>query len=137
MFLAPIPRDSPQYQINPTTMINESLAHQQNTTVEMENGVRVNGIHSTNGNTSCNDENYRPQTPSLNSLSLTEYTTNSSPLASTPKPTLRSVVPDEFLLPTGYPDVWILNGLKNKAYHSSISVLSLPLEYMKLLTKPP
>jgi hypothetical protein len=136
-FLGPMPPVSPQYHINPTTMINESLPHQQDTAVEMENGARVNGIHSANGITSWNDENSRPQTPHLNSLSLTEYTTNSSPPSSTPKPSLRSLVPDEFLLPTGYPDVWILNGLKNKAYNSSISVSSLPLEYMKWSTKLP
>lgn len=47
----------------------------------------------------------RPRTPSFQSLSLTEYTANPSPPSSTPKSKLKGVVPDEFLLPSGYPDV--------------------------------
>ena len=47
----------------------------------------------------------RPRTPSFQSLSLTEYTANPSPPSSTPKNKLKGVVPDEFLLPSGYPDV--------------------------------
>jgi threonine dehydratase len=62
----------------------------------MENGVMVNGI---NGHES------RPRTPSLNSFSLTEYSTNPSPPRTTPKPKVSSVVPEEFLLPNGTPDV--------------------------------
>ncbi|KAI9645306.1 threonine deaminase [Ciborinia camelliae] len=60
----------------------------------MENGV------VTNGDTSSS----RPQTPSLNSFSLTEYTTNPSPPCGSPKSKVRSVVPQEFILPNGYPD---------------------------------
>ncbi|TAQ87662.1 hypothetical protein B7494_g4002, partial [Chlorociboria aeruginascens] len=57
----------------------------------MENGVAVNGTS-------------RPRTPSLNTLSLTEYSTNPSPPSSTPISKVKGVVPDEFLLPNGYPD---------------------------------
>lgn len=77
--------------------------------LKMENGVKVNGFHGSNGSSNGTDEDSRPRTPSLNTLSLTEYSTNPSPPSSTPKPNLRSVVPDDFMLPNGYPDVWLLN----------------------------
>jgi len=48
---------------------------------------------------------HRPKTPSLNALSLTEYSANPSP----PNEHLQQVkfdaVPKDFLLPNGYPDV--------------------------------
>jgi len=48
----------------------------------------------------------RPQTPAINSLSLTEYAANPSPPSSTPKEkTSHAGVPEAFLLPNGYPDV--------------------------------
>lgn len=47
----------------------------------------------------------RPRTPSFQSLSLTEYTANPSPPSSSPRSKTRGVVPDEFILPNGYPDV--------------------------------
>jgi len=62
---------------------------------KMENGVKING----------NDHESRPRTPSMNAFSLTEYSTNPSPPRSTPKPKMSSVVPPEFLLPNGTPDV--------------------------------
>ncbi|KAE9366673.1 threonine dehydratase-like protein [Stipitochalara longipes BDJ] len=65
----------------------------------MENGVVVNG----NGN-GIVAENGRPRTPSLNTLSLTEYSTNPSPPSESPRNKIRGVVPDEFILPNGYPD---------------------------------
>ena len=60
----------------------------------MENGVLVNGVS-------------RPVTPHRNTLSMTEYSTNPSPPSEheTSKSKLRGVVPDEFILPNGYPDV--------------------------------
>lgn len=67
----------------------------------MENGVVTNGETSST----------RPRTPSLNSFSLTEYTTNPSPPSGSPKSKVRSVVPREFILPNGYPDVRILEFL--------------------------
>ncbi|KAF7856281.1 hypothetical protein EAF04_009809 [Stromatinia cepivora] len=60
----------------------------------MENGVVTNGETSSS----------RPRTPSLNAFSLTEYTTNPSPPCESPKSKVRSVVPQEFILPNGYPD---------------------------------
>ncbi|CAD6447758.1 7b978704-2340-4a42-9751-3d4c9521c462 [Sclerotinia trifoliorum] len=60
----------------------------------MENGVLTNGETSSS----------RPRTPTLNSFSLTEYTTNPSPPCESPKSKVRSVVPQEFILPNGYPD---------------------------------
>jgi threonine dehydratase len=66
----------------------------------MENGVVVNG----NGNGRA-AENGRPSTPSRNTLSLTEYSTNPSPPSESPRNKIRGVVPDEFILPNGYPDV--------------------------------
>ncbi|TKA72568.1 Threonine dehydratase, mitochondrial [Cryomyces minteri] len=45
-----------------------------------------------------------PQTPKMNSLSLTEYTANPSPPSSTPKSKTRSLVPEAFILPNGFPD---------------------------------
>ncbi|GAB7353684.1 hypothetical protein MBLNU459_g4090t1 [Dothideomycetes sp. NU459] len=47
----------------------------------------------------------RPQTPALNSLSLTEYAANPSPTAGTPaERAAKAGVPESFLLPNGYPD---------------------------------
>lgn len=62
----------------------------------MENGVVVNG----NG-----VENGRPRTPSLNTLSLTEYSTNPSPPRETLRNKIKGVIPDEFIASNGYPDV--------------------------------
>lgn len=46
------------------------------------------------------------ETPAVNSLSLTEYTANPSPPSSTPKEKISHAgVPQEYLLPSGYPDV--------------------------------
>lgn len=101
----------------PQTLVNRYLRHRERYCIEkylkMENGVKVNGIHTNVRSTIVNDENGRPRTPSLNSLSLTEYSTNPSPPTSTPKPNVRSVVPDDFRLPTGYPDVCHLNCFEN------------------------
>ncbi|APA07328.1 hypothetical protein sscle_02g020980 [Sclerotinia sclerotiorum 1980 UF-70] len=61
-----------------------------------------NGVVLTNGEISSSSS--RPRTPTLNSFSLTEYTTNPSPPCESPKSKVRSVVPQEFILPNGYPD---------------------------------
>lgn len=58
----------------------------------MENGAEVNGAR------------HLARTPSLNGFSLTEYTAQPSPPREGKK-ALNSVVPEEFLLPNGYPDV--------------------------------
>jgi threonine dehydratase len=62
----------------------------------MQNGGVVNGTAIENG---------RPRTPSLNTLSLTEYSTNPSPPSESPRSKVKGVIPDEFILPNGYPDV--------------------------------
>lgn len=70
----------------------------------MANGVtnEVNGS-STNGS-----RPYTPQrTPSLTCLSLTEYSANPSPPSEEKRARMKQIVPDEFLLPNGYPDVWL------------------------------
>ncbi|KAG9240452.1 threonine dehydratase-like protein [Calycina marina] len=58
------------------------------------NGTHVDGVTS------------RTMTPNLNvdSLSLTEYSSNSSPPSSSPKSKIKGIVPEDDLLPTGYPD---------------------------------
>jgi hypothetical protein len=61
--------------------------------------VNGNGIANGDGTES------RPRTPSLNTLSLTEYSTNPSPPSQSPRSKIRGVIPDEFILPNGYPDV--------------------------------
>jgi len=66
----------------------------------VENGVNVNGLKEVTPNGS------RPRTPSLQNLSLTEYSTNPSPPQGSPRNKLKDVIPDEFMLPNGYPDVW-------------------------------
>ncbi|TVY28015.1 Threonine dehydratase, mitochondrial [Lachnellula hyalina] len=65
----------------------------------MQNGL-VNGNGNSHGS--------RPNTPIVvNNLSMTEYSANPSPPRTTPtspKSKVRAVVPEEFVLPNGYPD---------------------------------
>jgi len=66
----------------------------------MADVVVPNGVHTPG-----------PQTPKTvhASLALTEYTANPSPGSSTPRDKIRVAgVPQEYLLPTGYPDVSVL-----------------------------
>ncbi|EHL00377.1 putative Threonine dehydratase, mitochondrial [Glarea lozoyensis 74030] len=84
----------------------------------MENGGLPNGDSKVNGTPSTNGS--RPRTPSLNTLSLTEYATNPSPPSADPRSKIRGVVPEEFLLPNGYPDPvfsFKLRGAYNKMAH--------------------
>lgn len=48
---------------------------------------------------------HTPQTPKLNTLSLTEYTANPSPPSRTNSSTALAKIPEAFLLPNGFPDV--------------------------------
>ena len=95
----------------------------------MENGVVVNG----NGITS------RPRTPSINTLSLTEYSMNPSPPSTTPRSKTKGVVPDEFILPNGYPDVCIspLSAHFQLIPANSTSASSSPPAFTKLSKKHP
>jgi threonine dehydratase len=60
--------------------------------------VPVNGVvNGTNGQ-------HRPQTPTTN-MALTEYSINPSTPSPEKRARIKQIVPDEYLLPTGYPDV--------------------------------
>ncbi|KAF7960466.1 hypothetical protein EAE96_000146 [Botrytis aclada] len=60
----------------------------------MENGTVTNGEKIP----------HHPRTPSLTSFSLTEYSANPSPPSESTKSKVSSIVPQEFILPNGYPD---------------------------------
>ncbi|CCU81863.1 threonine ammonia-lyase precursor [Blumeria hordei DH14] len=51
-----------------------------------------------------NSGNTRSRTPSLNSLSLTEYSSNPLPSGQNPTSNSKDLVPQEFILPNGFPD---------------------------------
>ncbi|KAI0995271.1 Threonine dehydratase [Podosphaera aphanis] len=60
-----------------------------------------------NGHDNAIDENRKFRSPSLSSLSLTECSSNSQSQGQTPpspRSSLRDVVPNEYILPNGYPD---------------------------------
>jgi hypothetical protein len=60
--------------------------------------VPANGaVNGTNGES-------RPQTP-MTGMALTEYSANPSTPSAEKQARLKEIVPDEYLLPTGYPDV--------------------------------
>ncbi|KAI8719582.1 Threonine dehydratase [Fusarium sp. LHS14.1] len=59
------------------------------------NGV-VNGTNGTNGDT-------RPHTPTTG-MALTEYSANPSTPSEEKRAQIKEIVPEEYLLPTGYPD---------------------------------
>lgn len=48
---------------------------------------------------------HTPRTPSLTGLSLTEYSANPSPPSEDHQARIRKIVPSEFILPNGHPDV--------------------------------
>lgn len=58
------------------------------------------GTQTPNGNGTST-----PPVLKLDSLALTEYATNPTPNEGTTKSKVHSVVPAEYLLPNGYPDV--------------------------------
>jgi hypothetical protein len=70
------------------------------------NGDVVNG---TNGTETPNGTSTTPRTPqrtpSLTSLALTEYSAKPSPPSEERSARINKIVPDEFLLPNGHPDV--------------------------------
>ncbi len=47
----------------------------------------------------------RASTPKVSTLALTEYTANPSPPSESLKFKDQAIIPEEFLLPNGYPDV--------------------------------
>ena len=67
--------------------------------------VLANGVKDSN---SVNG--HRPHTPSMSGLSLTEYSANPtppSPQSEDHQARIRSIIPEEFILPNGHPDVRI------------------------------
>lgn len=86
-------------------VIHKPSKYTQSIDPRMENGTQVNGDAQTNGNGTTSPSASRPRTPSLNTLSLTEYSTNPSPPSEISRNKIEGVVPAEFLLPNGYPDV--------------------------------
>ncbi|TEY64572.1 hypothetical protein BOTCAL_0146g00190 [Botryotinia calthae] len=60
----------------------------------MENGSATHGENTPN----------HLRTPSLASFSLTEYSANPSPPSESTESKVSSIIPQEFILPTGYPD---------------------------------
>ncbi len=71
------------------------------------NGV-PNGAANGSANGSNTDTDTRPRpprTPSMSGLSLTEYSANPSPPSEAKRSRFKSVVPEEFILPNGHPDV--------------------------------
>lgn len=64
--------------------------------VALANGTHANDV---------NGRGHVPRTPSLSGLSLTEYSANPSPPSEDKRARMRQIVPDEFLLPNGHPDV--------------------------------
>lgn len=61
----------------------------------------TNGVNGHSNNT--NGHNSRA--PSLSGLSLTEYSANPSPPPGTGSRRVTDIVPQEFVLPNGHPDV--------------------------------
>jgi len=78
----------------------------------MENGSATNGGNSPN----------HLRAPSLASFSLTEYSANPSPPSESTESKVSSIIPQEFMLPTGYPDVSMLNCILRAAANQLISI---------------
>ena len=71
------------------------------------NGIDgTNGINGINGTTNGTFTPRTPQrTPSMASFALTEYSAKPSPPSEDRRAKMQKIVPDEFLLPNGTPDV--------------------------------
>jgi threonine dehydratase len=72
----------------------------------MTNGT-PNGTETANG---TNGDEHRPQTPPTRgpvngAMSLTEYSANPSTPAEVKRNRIKAIVPEEYLLPNGFPDV--------------------------------
>jgi threonine dehydratase len=70
-------------------------------------GPMANGVsHGVNGSSTSASRPYTPQrTPSISGLSLTEHSLHMSSPTEEKRARLKKIVPEEFLLPSGYPDV--------------------------------
>ena len=69
--------------------------------------VPVNGAVNGTAN-GTNGESSRPQTP-MTGMALTEYSVNPSTPSEEKRARIKEIVPDEYLLPTGYPDVSVVS----------------------------
>jgi threonine dehydratase len=70
----------------------------------MTNGKVTNGV---------NGHGHVPRTPSLSVVSLPEYSPNSSPPSEDDyQARSRMIVPDEYLLPNGHPDVCFITSIQ-------------------------
>ena len=76
-----------------------------------EDAAAANGINGTAqpqtppSRNPSQDEGLLARTPSLTSFSLTEYSAKPTPPSEDRKTHMKKIVPDEFLLPNGNPDV--------------------------------
>ena len=68
--------------------------------------VPVNGVVNGTTNGTNGDSHSRPHTP-MTGMALTEYSANPSTPSEEKRARIKEIVPDEYLLPTGYPDVSI------------------------------
>lgn len=69
---------------------------------------------------------HTPRTPSLSALSLTEYSANPSPPSEDHQARIRKIVPEEFMLPNGHPDVRSsFHGESAMIYHATSTLISL------------
>lgn len=62
------------------------------------------GLPATNGTAQAPNGHSRPETPT-GGMALTEYSANPSPPSEEKRARIREVVPEDLLLPNGYPDV--------------------------------
>ncbi len=76
----------------------------------------------TNGADNANGLDHRPKTPINSAMALTEYSVCPSPPSETAQAKIKQIVPAEFLLPDGYPDVCFFSffsGRKDSTRHTS------------------
>ena len=95
-----------------------------------EDAAAANGINGTAqpqtppSRTASQDEGLLARTPSLTSFALTEYSANPTPPSEDKKTRTKKIVPDEFLLPNGHPDVSCLTLCPAPSWRLHVSPLS-------------
>jgi threonine dehydratase len=70
--------------------------------------VPANGAVNGTTNGTNGDSHSRPHTP-MTGMALTEYSVNPSTPSEEKRARIKEIVPDEYLLPTGYPDVSVVS----------------------------
>lgn len=86
--------------------------------------VPVNGAVNGTAN-GTNGESSRPQTP-MTGMALTEYSANPSTPSAERQARIKEIVPEEYLLPTGYPDVSCILYLKTE---QKLTMTQVPSSY--------